>query len=504
MKKWIIIVSLVTVTLLVVGAIRYYGSADMNSWSTTLPNIGTSSSVRLTDLTGDGILDIILGTGHQELHPADTGVVALDGHNGQLLWHVAARDQMVGSAALLDVTGDNIDDIFIGGRNAQLFAIDGTNGRVLWNFYSAEDTVNPPKNIRLYNFYNPQRIPDQDADGIDDLLVANGGDYLAEPDDPNRPPGQLMVISSRYGELLAVAQVPDGKETYMSAVVADLEGGGEMNVVYGTGGETFGGHLYRTTLSAVMSQDISKSTILATGDNKGFIAPPVLVDISLDGILDIVTNSVDGRMLAFDGATNAALWQVKIPASEAYTTPAVGYFTDDDTPDFFANYGKGQWPILRDPVQFMVDGQTGNILYEDTLGRFQYASPVVADINKDGYEDVLLSINYIEEKFESKVPHNRLVVLDFHQQQVSRISTPQAGINVSSTPWVGDIDQDGWLDVTYCVAQVRDNDSDHPAQLTVHRLEKQILTPDRVYWGAYMGSHYDGIFRGQDIKGDLP
>ena len=497
MRRWLIIGGTSLVALATVGVVSTYQRPQINSWSTTLPDIGTSSSPRLTDLTGDGVLDIVLGAGRQELQASDTAIIALDGVNGEVLWHVAARDQIVGSAALYDITDDGIDEIFIGGRRAELMAIDGAQGTILWEFYPAGDSLDPGTTAGWYNFYNPQRIPDQDGDGYDDLLVANGGDYLAEPDDPDRPAGRLVVVSSRTGKLLASAIVPDGRETYLSAVVADLEADGTLDVIYGTGGETFGGHLYRTTLAAIMAQDLSTSVVLATGEHKGFIAPPVLVDLTGDQVLDIAINSVDGRLLTFDGGDNSLLWQATVAGAEAYTTPAVGYFTDDDTPDLFINYGKGTWPTLRDPVQALIDGHSGAIVSEDTLGRFQYASPVVVDINKDGYDDALLSINYVEEKFETKVPYNRLVVFDFHQQQVFRLNEPQSGINVSSTPWVGDADGDGWLDVIYCVVQVKDNNSDHPARMTLHRLEKEIYTPERIDWGAYMGSSYNGIFRGK-------
>ena len=496
MRKWILLFAIVLTLLAAAGVVLRYRSPEINSWSATLPGIGSSSSPRLTDLTGDGVLDIVLGTGRQELHASDTAVIALDGATGQLLWHVAARDQIVGSATLFDVTGDDIDEVFIGGRCAELMAIDGTNGTLLWEFYAAGDSLGPGPTAGLYNFYNPQRIPDQDGDGHDDLLVANGGDYLAEPHNPNRPTGRLMVVSSRTGQQLASAPVPDGKETYLSAVVADLDHDGILEVIYGTGGETMGGHLYRTTLAAVLAQELDALIVLARGEEKGFIAPPALVDLTGDGVLDVVANAVDGRLLAFNGATNVPLWEVPIAGAEAYTTPAVGYFTGDDTPDFFANYGKGVWPTLRDPIQFLVDGRSGTIVQEDTLGRFQYASPVVVDVNKDGYDDVLLSVNYVEQRFEVDVPYNRLVVFDFHRQQVFRYNEPQPGINVSSTPWVGDLDDDGWLDVVYCVMQVVDNNSDHPKRLTVHRLEKEIYTPEGIQWGAYMGSRYDGVFRG--------
>ena len=111
MRQWLIIGGAGLIVLAASGIINIYRKPDINSWTTTLPGIGSSSSPRLTDLTGDGVLDIILGAGRQELQPGDTAVVALEGVSGKLLWHVAARDQIVGSALLYDITDDGIDDV---------------------------------------------------------------------------------------------------------------------------------------------------------------------------------------------------------------------------------------------------------------------------------------------------------------------------------------------------------------------------------------------------------
>jgi hypothetical protein len=66
-------------------------------------------------------------------------------------------------------------------------------------------------------------VPDQDGDQLPDLLIANGGDARAAAGDTSRPVGRLLVISSRYGRILANVPVRDGKETYMS-VVCDTPG----------------------------------------------------------------------------------------------------------------------------------------------------------------------------------------------------------------------------------------------------------------------------------------
>ncbi len=67
-------------------------------------------------------------------------------------------------------------------------------------------------------------IEDLSGDGIGDLLVENGGDVLAEPFDTNRPPGYLLIIDAANGSVLHKAEMPDGKEIYMSAIANDING----------------------------------------------------------------------------------------------------------------------------------------------------------------------------------------------------------------------------------------------------------------------------------------
>jgi hypothetical protein len=107
-----------------------------------------------------------------------------------------------------------------------------------------------------------------------------------------------------------------------------------MNVIYGSGGETIGGHLFVTRLSDIMRGDISGSLRLDSSDTKGFIGPPVWIDITNDQVPDILANSVDGRMLAYDGATYKKIWQVYMPNTEVYSSIAPGYFNRDSIPDF--------------------------------------------------------------------------------------------------------------------------------------------------------------------------
>jgi hypothetical protein len=146
-------------------------------------------------------------------HQAAThGVIALDGKSGELLWHVPSMDQMVGSASFIDINLDLIDDVIIGGRSSQLLAIDGSNGSLLWKY--STDVNHPKRRFACFNFYNSQILNDQDQDGVQDLLISNGGNVHAQPfSEDERRPGTLMIISGATGQIISLDTMPDGKET---------------------------------------------------------------------------------------------------------------------------------------------------------------------------------------------------------------------------------------------------------------------------------------------------
>jgi len=464
-------------------------------WEAEFHNIGIHSSPRAADLNKDGIKDLIVGCSKKEFEQSDTAIIAVDGATGKMLWKASARDQVFGSAALSDINHDSIPDIIIGGRAAELQAINGKTGKVIWAFYPKGNSMEPRKK-GWFNFYNPQMIPDQNSDGSADILVSNGGDILVPAYDPKRPAGNLLVLDGSNGKLLAIAKVPDGKEIYMSVVIAKLsKDDSDYTIVFGTGGETIGGNLYRTTLKDVMKQDISGAKMLASSKNKGFIAPPVLCDLNFDGILDIVANAVEGITFAIDGKTNKILWKNGIENAEAYGSLAVGYFNSDSIPDLFTTFTQGTWPNLQDSKQIMFDGRTGKIEFFDSLGVLQTSSPVVADFNNDGYDDGLACINFIVMELQIfRTYYTMLVIYDFHKESTIQLTTETPGINLSSTPWIGDLDDDGKIDIVYCYLTDRRSETSMKGFKMVRlSLDSQVLKPVR--WGAYMGSSYDGIFK---------
>jgi outer membrane protein assembly factor BamB len=459
------------------------------NWCVSFPGIGTFSSPRVTDLNGDGVGDVVFGAGREEFQRCDSAVIALDGVSGKMLWHVPAVDQIFGSPSFLDINGDRVEDVFIGGRSAELFAINGKTGELLWKFDKKKGKQ------KWYNFYNPQFIRDQDQDGTDDILISNGGNVLAEPyDERKRFAGHLVIISSRDGSLIAKAPMPDKKETYMSVSALPMSGGADYHIIFGTGGETVGGNLFVTTLSSIKKGTLADAVRLDSSSRKGYIGPAAWVDITGDAFPDIIANAVEGKLLAFNGKTYEPIWSVSVPNSEAYSSIAPGYFTSDNVPDFFVSYAIGQWPNLEWSKQVMVDGATGRVAYMDSLGFYQTSTPVVIDLNGDGRDEALLSVNiHIYDENNRRNLYTMIAGLDFGTGELNQFNEPLKGSNISSTPWIGDLDHDNYLDIIFC----HSTNTKKPYTfdgMQVNRIVTKIPVGQSVRWGSYMGSDYTGVF----------
>ena len=473
-------------------------SFEPDMWETDISDIGSASSPRAIDVTGDGIRDVIMGGGGREFTQTEYGVIALDGENGDLLWSVPARNQVVGSPLFYDLNEDETPDVIIGGRSAILYAINGESGDLFWEYLPSYEGMDIVNDSTILNFYNPQLIPDQDGDGLKDILTAYGGFIKAQPTETDRPAGSLMIISSQDGSILSKVEVPDGRETYMSPLVYDFDDNGELSVLFGTGGETINGHFYIVSLQDIIDENLSGATVLAEGRGKGFIAPAVLTELNDDGINDIIVNSVNGTVFGIDGSTEEILWEANLGDEfEGYTSPSPGNYNDDNVTDFFVSYGHGVWPAIDFVYQVIIDGTDGSIISADTAGTFQYASPLTFDFSKDGKDDALVIINNREEEEAGattlEIYVNEMLVYDPHNNEKFWFHQKKIGSNLGSTPLLTDLDDDGYLDVIYTYMNDPFNFYSFKS-IKIERLELDIKLNKPVKWGEYMGANYDGVY----------
>jgi outer membrane protein assembly factor BamB len=490
--------------LLVATAYLFLACKKENKdWSISIPDISSSSSPRAVDLNEDGILDIVMGAGGDEWSRTQMGVIAINGANGAILWTVEASNQIVGTPVFLDINDDKTLDVIIGGRSAELQAIDGKSGKVIWQFYKGENAYSA-RNASLYNFYNPQFVKDQDGDGLLDILICNGGDAAIAKGALRRPPGKLMLLSSKSGKIIVEAQMPDLHETYFSPVCFDGENSDNPTIIFGSGGESKSGHLYLCKLSDLKTGNLKNAMILDSSiTEKGYESPPVLADFNNDKQLDILFNNVEGKTALLDGVTHKTIWSVKCDSAEVFSQPAIGYFTGNDRVlDVFVSFAIGEYPYYQRTEQWLIDGKSGKVVTKFKDKVFTYSSPLTADLNEDGTDDIVMNMVRDSVINGRNKPFYELSTFDFKNHKIGTLASRHDGACFASTPFLGDLDNDGKMDVIYSGSPATlsafpgtSSFTKTPVLLSIHREEMDKISPKAVKWGSYMGKDARSIWR---------
>jgi len=440
---------------------------------------------RVVDLDDDGNLEVVIAGGNEM--PMFGELAALDAKTGAVRWAAPADAELYSSPVFLDVNGDGVKDVIAAGRQATMIAVDGATGHLIWSFKDANATGYDFS----YNFYTPVVIADQTGDGVPDLLVANGGADGIAPHEP-RPSAGLGVVNAVDGTAAAFALVPDAQETYMSPIVLPDDGAPSPTILFGTGGETWSGALWKTSVSAVMAGDLGGAQKLLTGSGKGMIAPPALADLDGDGRLDIIVATFDGRLIALNGATSDVIWQRDFEGAESFTTPALGFFDGDDVPDVFAVFLHGTFPYYVGAERVLLSGRDGKEIWDGEAGDFAMASDVAVDLDGDGIDEVIFNANTLSDPLTGLPGDQQLNVIDSARRDAHTWGMPLGGFAPGS-PWVGDLDADGCLDMLLPRHSTEPGTDDG----MITRFRVPAPAPATISWGGYFGTRFDSVLPGR-------
>ncbi len=102
------------------------------AWTRSFPKLNARGGLRMLNVSGDGVLDVVLGYGSGAdgynvpdvvcdiyfggLKPCMGGVVALDGRDGSTLWQHWTRHEVFSVSCQADLNGDGYEDCVAGGR----------------------------------------------------------------------------------------------------------------------------------------------------------------------------------------------------------------------------------------------------------------------------------------------------------------------------------------------------------------------------------------------------
>lgn len=385
-------------------------------WTKTFPMYTIESALRSLDVNNDTYDDVIVafGTGlDSAYYPSEVceiylnqsrrsggncggGVMALNGPDGSVLWTTYTPHELFAVNCNLDVTGDGVNDCFIGGRMATFVAIDSSNGNILWKLepdvgLDSLDQSSPI--LERSNFYTPLIIPkDLDEDQLPDLLIIHGGDPLRSQYDKSRIAARILLVSSATGNVIRWSTVPDNAESYYSPqLLTGLDG--QLSVLFGTGGETHPGSLWVISLSDLISGQMDRAKAIYTDCCKGVMVPPIIVDITGDHVDDIIMSMFNSSVIAFDGVTFEQIWSKNYEGSETYSTPAIGRFrrNDSNALDIIVSkqFGPG-FPVYYYSSVDILNGGTGKSLLPKTIDMLIGTQSSPLTVSTTGASDLFL------------------------------------------------------------------------------------------------------------------
>lgn len=251
----------------------------------------------LTDHDGDGILDAYCGSSDGKIYYyKGLGMTGLDGRlrfaEPQLVTQTDGNlvmTEMFSSPAILDVDGDGVSDLLVGGADGKI------------NWYRGSGTLQyEPMGLLIDGEFSGQALPaagDVNGDGVPDLLVgSNRGILLLFFGEKN---GAGVAYSHSNMRALS-RQCRDAVEgDWYAPSLADYNGDGKQDLLVGT----FDG--YVALLTGGGSGDFSFDRFVTADDMNykgnhnykfGNYAVPVMADLNGDGVLDLLVGSIEYGM----------------------------------------------------------------------------------------------------------------------------------------------------------------------------------------------------------------
>ena len=387
-------------------------STDRKAEYSTAAARGTTVRPRpvVADFNGDGYVDIATLDINQN-------PLLIDGKTRRPSWQVNSVTANTRYALVAaDINDNHLPDLILISSNSQVVAIDGKYGAEIWS----SPFFNQP-------FSGSPVVADFDGDGWLDVALAE----------------QSGIIHIGFNRLVQMdwQEIDTELEIMAPLSAADLDGDGDSEIICGTerGIIPIIDASEKKIVSAIdINDELNKA--LGTFYQQNQIRHPVgVADLNGDELLDLICSSVQGHLIAIDGATNQRLWSVEllddISLSTDYPFPfALGDFSGDGITDVVLAEDNG---TIKTFLGFGDEAKNARQLWTYTPAK---PSPLIqnmaiSDVNKDGVADVA----YLEAS-------GLVRVLD-GKTGLPLWNTSQPVSEQTSMPLVADLQREGYIDL---------------------------------------------------------
>ncbi|XP_028636888.1 protein FAM234B isoform X2 [Grammomys surdaster] len=451
---------------------------DLHStWSRRLGSQGGGdlSPLELADVNRDGLRDVLLtfvttrnGTEGGGGSQPTADLVCLSGMNGSTLWSSPLPEEAQDVTCLDLIPGSVAKTIcLVTGTRKMLSAFNATSGKVLW-------TLNP-NDLSNGTLAAPVVVlPDLDEDGVRDLVVLTIGE--------SQPDLCFLLVSGRTGR-------PVGRPVKYNVVgVGNLIGpqvyitaSGAVYILFGFG-----------NIRAVALRDI-----FVQAQNRDSSPPSLQIEepewekhrsVNLSELIDVYSDGVELLQLVKAPDSNSSSLLIttrqslvllrgqdltihwKLDLQGLHSQPAPGYFTDDQTLDFFVQTQDGEG-IKKVTV---VDGGSGSIVWSYSIPCHMKETPITSAITSDQksvflfWAEALTAASLSSDDSSGAEPPGLYHLYLLHPAFPSLLLelSNTTGIVTASEVGINDI----WKDAFYVTRTTGMSPEGHPASLVVSKL----------------------------------
>lgn len=414
---------------------------DQEGWPFQTESEVFSSPV-LTDLDGDGTLEVIVGS--------KDGLLQVWNHDGSPVagWPQETDGELIATPSVGDLDADGgLEIVLPVERRVYIFRPDGTPFNSEW-----------PKRFKS-RIIATATLADLDKDFDKEIIIVTKTDGVH--------------VLHHDGE--EFDGWPQEIEDFglSSAAVGDLNRDASPELVV----TTSGANVYAWEADGTALEGWPIEPRPGTGAN----APPVLADLDSDGTLEIIVMFRNGSIyvLSLKGEVQDG-WPQRLGYTP-YAAPAVGDLNGDGQLEIIAG-DLGTSSI----VAFNEDGTLAPGWPISIFGSTVTSIPVVGDINGDDEIEVVVATNWGRFFGQLHAFSSGGAVLDGWPL----ITTG----NLQSSPAIGDLDNDG--DIELCIGSLRAPDQDMiiPGSVYIWDLEGQ-STQAPIEWGMYQANpEHTGVY----------